>query len=458
MTLVNITGTLTDSVGNVIEATIDVTLDTFRASTGTAFMPINYQFTVTAGVIDIDVPSSEQSYTWIITSGGIQLLSFRAGVPDQPTLDFNDLLPTGYTPQTIDTGLIRLADFLVNDPTRLAKITPNFDSKGTYNPATTYFLNDTVDYLGSSYYWKSQEPGAGYLPTNTTYWQLLAEKGNTGASTTGEDFVYDPVTWNSVLAAPSKNSVRDLIETDIRVNFAPVDNPTFTGNPAAPTPIYTSNDTRVATTAHVWSALDPLIDYAADPLQPRVANLNTVTDNSTKIPNTKWVQDVILNNLSGVKIKSASFNQSLSWSSFGTGASANRSYVFNDHDSNSWVELTVGGVDILFHWAYLQLKPTSGTFTAATTYYVAKLPISASFQKSINGNMIFQSCQVANVSHLALSNADEVMLSATAYWANTNLYYYGLNDFVLYMKTGSDLWTSNLWVHVFFICTNYVAI
>jgi len=458
MAMVNITGTLTDSVGNPINATIDVTLEQFQDSSGTVYLPIEFTFNIASGVIDIDVPSSTTSYKWVIKSDGVTILTFFAGVPDEGTILFSDLLPLGYTTRTIDTSLIRLADFLVNDPIRLAKVAPNFEGQGTYNPATTYFLNDTVDYLGSSYYWKLAAPGAGHLPTDTTYWQLIAEKGDTGAGTSGEDIAYDATTWNGVIAAPSKNTIRDLIETDIRVNYAPLNAPAFTGVPTAPTAVSTTNTTQVASTAFVWDALAPLIDYAADPTLPRVADINDVSDDSSKVPNTKWVQDVVLDNLSGLKVKSASFDQNLSWSSFGTGTSANRSYVFNDHDSNSWIELTVGGIDILFHWAYVHLKPTSGTFTAATTYYVAKLPISAAFQKSGDGNMIFQSCTVANTSNVALSNADEVMMSVTSYWPNTSLYYYGLNDFVLWTKVGSDLGTSNLWVNVFFVCTDYVAI
>jgi len=56
--------------------------------------------------------------------------------------------------------------------------------KGAYAGATDYAVGDSVDYLGSSYVMFA-DAVAGTLPTDTTYWQVLANKGNTGA--TGAD-------------------------------------------------------------------------------------------------------------------------------------------------------------------------------------------------------------------------------------------------------------------------------
>lgn len=53
-----------------------------------------------------------------------------------------------------------------------------FVSRGEYNNSTQYYLFDLVDYNGSSYFAKANT--TGNVPTNTTYWQLVAEKGNTG--------------------------------------------------------------------------------------------------------------------------------------------------------------------------------------------------------------------------------------------------------------------------------------
>ena len=52
-------------------------------------------------------------------------------------------------------------------------------SKGAYSSSTQYEKNDVVTYEGSSYV--SLQSTKGNAPTNTTYWQLLANKGETGA-------------------------------------------------------------------------------------------------------------------------------------------------------------------------------------------------------------------------------------------------------------------------------------
>jgi len=51
-------------------------------------------------------------------------------------------------------------------------------SKGTYSGATAYTVGDFVDYNGSSYACIANS--TGNLPTDTDFWALLAEKGDTG--------------------------------------------------------------------------------------------------------------------------------------------------------------------------------------------------------------------------------------------------------------------------------------
>lgn len=49
-----------------------------------------------------------------------------------------------------------------------------FVGRGEYNNSTQYYVFDLVNYNGNSYYAKADT--IGNLPTNTTYWQLVAEK------------------------------------------------------------------------------------------------------------------------------------------------------------------------------------------------------------------------------------------------------------------------------------------
>ena len=74
-------------------------------------------------------------------------------------------------------------------------------SKGAYNSATQYEKNDVVTYQGSSYV--SLQATKGNVPTNATYWQLIASKGDTGS--TG-------ATGNGI-ASIEKTSTSGLVDT-----------------------------------------------------------------------------------------------------------------------------------------------------------------------------------------------------------------------------------------------------
>jgi hypothetical protein len=63
------------------------------------------------------------------------------------------------------------------DPISLTLTGPNF--QGEYVSGNTYQVGMSVSYNGSSYV--ALQTTTGNVPTNTTYWQLLAAKGDTGA-------------------------------------------------------------------------------------------------------------------------------------------------------------------------------------------------------------------------------------------------------------------------------------
>jgi len=63
------------------------------------------------------------------------------------------------------------------DPISLTLTGPNF--QGEFSSGTTYQPGMSVSYNGSSYV--ALQTTTGNVPTNTTYWQLLAAKGDTGA-------------------------------------------------------------------------------------------------------------------------------------------------------------------------------------------------------------------------------------------------------------------------------------
>lgn len=65
---------------------------------------------------------------------------------------------------------------LVDSPVQFNFGGPN--PKGEYDNTATYAVGDSVSYNGSSYIAIQQT--TGNLPTDETFWQILAEKGDTG--------------------------------------------------------------------------------------------------------------------------------------------------------------------------------------------------------------------------------------------------------------------------------------
>ncbi|MBB4259716.1 MULTISPECIES: hypothetical protein [unclassified Bradyrhizobium] len=57
-----------------------------------------------------------------------------------------------------------------------------FNLTGDYDNATVYSYGDVQTTSGSSYIYINETPSAGHTAPNTTYWQLLASKGDTGAA------------------------------------------------------------------------------------------------------------------------------------------------------------------------------------------------------------------------------------------------------------------------------------
>lgn len=86
----------------------------------------------------------------------------------------------------------------------------SFTWKGAYSAETTYAVNDAVSYSGSSYMCKLES--TGNLPTNTTYWDLMAQKGSDGA---GSGDVLGPATntdsyipqWDGVNSKTLKDGI-----------------------------------------------------------------------------------------------------------------------------------------------------------------------------------------------------------------------------------------------------------
>jgi hypothetical protein len=130
---------------------------------------------------------------------------------------------------------VQLVEFL-NYP---AIITGGLVPKGAYNAGTDYAVGDSVDYNGSSYV-MFNNAGAGTLPTNTTYWQVVANKGDTGAAgasgSNGADGVdgdvYTTATQTGTTRNETATSSCKVILCDCTSNAITVNLPTAVGNTA----------------------------------------------------------------------------------------------------------------------------------------------------------------------------------------------------------------------------------
>jgi hypothetical protein len=77
-----------------------------------------------------------------------------------------------------DFKIVKLLDPVVS-------LTTNINPTGVYNSSTTYGVGDSVSYGNSSYI--CILPTTGNVPTNTTYWQLLASSATNRLTTTGRN-------------------------------------------------------------------------------------------------------------------------------------------------------------------------------------------------------------------------------------------------------------------------------
>lgn len=68
------------------------------------------------------------------------------------------------------------------DPIQMT-ISGTFTPRGAYDGSTDYGVGDQVDYNGSSYIMYS-DAVAGTLPTDTSFWGLVASKGDAGNDST----------------------------------------------------------------------------------------------------------------------------------------------------------------------------------------------------------------------------------------------------------------------------------
>lgn len=110
--------------------------------------------------------------------------------------------------------LVKLADQI-----SLVNIIGGYTPRGEFNAGTTYVVGDGVSYNGSSYvlYFSGGGYVAGTIPKNTTYWQVVSEKGTGGGG--GVTSVNGDVGPAVVLTAADVGAV----PAEVRYDLSPID-------------------------------------------------------------------------------------------------------------------------------------------------------------------------------------------------------------------------------------------
>lgn len=297
--MTQIVGTLKDSGGNPLSGKLIVTLTGTMIETSTTPDSIHLveprEFTITNGVVDIELQESEtkkitytfQFYKLDAESELIEppLLRFNAIVPNVASVEFASLVPTGIVNDALDTGAIRVANVIANNP-NLAQNIGGVFPKGAYDPDTEYKRGDIVTYLSRSYIAKNIVATADVLPTDELFWQLFPIEP-TGDLLLGDDTPYG-ASWDGSGLAASQGAVYDEVEAvKSNVNLkANIDSPIFTGTPSVPTQATADNSTRAATTAFVKNVLANSPALEGNPTAPT----QTATNNSTRIATTAFVK------------------------------------------------------------------------------------------------------------------------------------------------------------------------
>lgn len=319
MSTCNILGTLRDSGGVVLTGELWISLDAQVIDETPAPDDIYtvklHKFAIASGVVNLTIAESETSQItyWFRfyaanpdTDSGLDndpIIDFHAFVPNQASVDFSQLVPTGITKDTLDTAIARLARVLTSNQDFAETLRGGPNPKGAYSSSTYYRSGDFVTYGGSSWLYINANPAAGQTPAvgNTAYWMLIAQKGDAGG-TGGQDTAYDATGWSGATWAPTANAVRDIIETLARASqlatYAPLASPTFAGNPTrSSSPLAGDRTSQLATTQWVGNEFAPLASpvLTGNPSAPTQA----ATDNSTRLATTAFVQNAYNQFVSG---------------------------------------------------------------------------------------------------------------------------------------------------------------
>lgn len=328
-----ITASVFDSSGQAINGYIVVNLDSVvtNVSTSQVFIPAAAKVPLVNGVATLQLaPSGAASYSFEVyrvnTTGlpDVLVYTFRAPVPDSATpIPLVQLVPVQ---QAITNNVTATLSSITKSLTLSDEFWQKFKdsfirAEGTYSNVVSYTKGSMVLDNGGSYLYVGSSPLVGIPTTNRSFWQPVAypggpgsqgpigpigpqgPKGDTGAvgpqgppGTGGvapNDAPYSVSGWDGQLDAPTRNAVRDIIETLATKTALAATDTNVANNTSAISNNATQIAANVSSLATKANKSDDTLTNASlvDPLL--TSTIPPLTDSTTKIPSTNWVQQVV---------------------------------------------------------------------------------------------------------------------------------------------------------------------
>lgn len=328
--MTTITASIADSTGTPINGFIVVNLDSVatNVSTNQVFVPTATTVTLVNGTATFWLAASGAStYSFeVYRSGGggqpnVLVYTFRAPVPESATpIPLLQLVPIQQAiTSNVSATLSSITKSLTLSEEFWTKFKDSFiRAEGNYNPSIAYVKGSLVLDNGGSYLYIGSSSLVGIPTTNASFWQPVAYPGsagsqgpvgpqgpagtggNGGSGVPANDAAYSASGWDGQTDAPTRNAVRDVIET-LATKTALANTDTSVASLSSSV---TNNTNAIATNATAISnnssALLTKANKANDTLtgasfsEPVLSSaIPSLTDSSTKIPSTSWVQQVV---------------------------------------------------------------------------------------------------------------------------------------------------------------------
>jgi len=275
----------------------------------------------------------ESGYNQTTGSGNVAI-GFQSGV-DTTTPTLSNTIAIGNQVTSVATGDMILGfggNYNSTGFPYYAKITPNTTDQGvqiqgSYNNSGNF----TIDATGQSAIIKGTFINLNATGSGLAYGVNVLNGMNINGGTLNTSdkatqpplealyssyYSYGGVPFYAFSDSGGITTHQELATTSSLSSYAPINSPTFTGTPLAPTATAGNNSTEIATTAFVATSFAPLASptFTGIPLAPTA----TLGDNSTQLATTAFVQSAISGGSNTITLQwtAALVNGNTQWSGY----------------------------------------------------------------------------------------------------------------------------------------------